>query len=124
MLVAPMFENGSGRNVYMPEGKWIDYQTGKVYDAGWHYIETGEIPIVALVRDGAVIPHIKLAQSTKYMDWGNIELKVYAADAKKAKGYICLPSDQKLVEVTLSGSGKSFKLDSNPLDGKVKFKVD
>jgi len=124
MLVAPMFENGSGRDVYLPEGKWIDYQTGKVYAGGWHYIETGVVPVVVLVRDGAMIPHIKLAQSTKDMDWSNLELKVYAADAKKAKGYVCLPSDQKLVEVSLSGSGKSFKLDSNPLEGKVKFKVD
>ncbi len=124
MLVAPMFENGTGRDVYLPKGKWIDYQTGKAYEGGWHYIETGEIPVVALVRDGAVLPHIKLAQSTKDMDWSNLELKVYAADAKKAKGYVCLPSDQKLVEVSLSGSGKSFKLDSNPLEGKVKFKVD
>ncbi len=124
MLVAPMFENGTGRDVYLPAGKWIDYQTGKVYEKGWHYIETGEIPVVALVRDGAVIPHIKLAQSTKNMDWSNLELKVYAADAKKAKGYVCLPSDQKLVEVNLSGKGNSFKLDSNPLEGKVKFKVD
>ena len=124
MLVAPMFENGSGRDVYLPEGKWIDYQTGKVYAGGWHYIETGVVPVVVLVRDGAMIPHIKLAQSTKDMDWSNLELKVYAADAKKAIGYVCLPSDQKLVEVSLSGSGKSFKLDSNPLEGKVKFKVD
>ena len=124
MLVAPMFENGKGRNVYLPKGKWIDYQSGEIYDGGWHYIETGEIPVVALVRDGVVLPHIKLAQSTKEMDWSNLELKVYAADAKKAKGYVCLPSDQKLIEVSLSGSGKSFKLDSNPLEGKVKFKVD
>ncbi len=124
MLVAPMFEDGTSRDVYLPEGKWIDYQTGKVYAGGWHHIDTGVIPIVVLVRDGAVIPHIKLAQSTKDMDWSNIELKVYAADAKKAKGYVCLPSDQKLVEVTLTGSGKSFKLDSNPLKGKVKFKID
>ena len=35
MLVAPLFENITERNVYLPEGKWIDYQTGKVYDKGW-----------------------------------------------------------------------------------------
>jgi len=124
MLVAPMFENGTSRNVYLPKGKWIDYQTGKVYESGWHNIETGVIPIVVLVRDGAVIPHIKLAQSTKEMDWSNIELKVYAVDAKTVKGYVCLPSDQKLVEIKMTGSGKTFKLNSNPLEGKVKFKID
>ena len=32
ILVAPIFEQGTtGRVVYLPGGKWIDYQTGKVY---------------------------------------------------------------------------------------------
>jgi arginine/ornithine N-succinyltransferase beta subunit len=48
---------------------------------------------------------------------------VFAADAKAAKGFVCLPSDQKLVEVNVTGSGKSFKLKTNPLEGKVKFKI-
>lgn len=124
MLVAPMFEATTSRDVYLPEGKWIDYQTGKVYSGGWHKIEAGTIPIVVLVRDGAVIPHIKVAQSTKDMDWSQLDLNVYAADAKTAKGFVCLPSDQKLVEVSLAKSGSSFKLNTNPLEKQgVKFKV-
>ena len=124
MLVAPMFDETGHRNVYLPEGKWIDYQDGKVYTGGWHNIEAGKIPIVVLVRDGAVIPHIRLAQSTKFMDWSNLELDVYASDAKKATGYVCLPSDQKLVPVSLTKSGNTFKLDSNPLEKQgVKFKI-
>jgi alpha-D-xyloside xylohydrolase len=122
MLVAPLFEETTGRDVYLPEGKWIDYQTRKVYSGGWHKIEAGVIPVVVLVRDGAVIPHIKLAQTTKDMDWSNLDLDVFAADAKTAKGLVCLPSDKKLVEVSLTKSGSSFKLDSNPLEKQgVKF---
>ena len=64
LLVAPLFENLTKRDVYLPTGKWIDYQTGKVYSEGWHNIEAGKIPIVVMVRDGSVIPHIGLAQST------------------------------------------------------------
>lgn len=124
MLVAPLFEDSDARDVYLPPGKWIDYQTGKVYESGWHKIQVGEIPVVALVRDGAVIPHIKLAQSTKDMDWSELELKVYAADATSAKGYVCLPSDQKLVEVNLNKSGSSFQLKENPLQSQgVKLKI-
>lgn len=33
ILVAPLLESGmTGRTVYLPEGKWIDYQTEKVYE--------------------------------------------------------------------------------------------
>lgn len=125
MLVAPLFEDSDARDVYLPPGKWIDYQTGKVYESGWHNIQVGEIPVVVLVRDGAVVPHIKLAQSTKDMDWSELELKVYTADATSAKGYVCLPSDQKLVEVNLNKSGSSFQLKENPLQSQgVKLKID
>ena len=65
ILVAPLLESGiTGRTVYLPEGKWIDYQTEKVYEGGWHRIEAGSLPIIMLVRDGSVLPHLKLAQST------------------------------------------------------------
>lgn len=62
ILVAPLLESGmTGRTVYLPEGKWIDYQTEKVYEGGWHRIEAGSLPIIMLVRDGSVLPHLKLA---------------------------------------------------------------
>ncbi len=34
LLVAPLLESGSSRTVYLPKGKWIDYQSGKVYEGG------------------------------------------------------------------------------------------
>ena len=78
ILVAPLLESGmTGRTVYLPEGKWIDYQTEKVYEGGWHQIEAGSLPIIMLVRDGSVLPHLKLAQSTVEMDWSKMNLKVY-----------------------------------------------
>ena len=123
MLVAPLFENIVERNVYLPAGKWIDYQTGKVYEKGWNLIQAGEIPIIVLVKDGAVIPHIKLAQSTKYMDWTKIELKVYSSDANEAKGKLYLPNDTELHELLLEKNGTKFILKNNPLAEKVKFTI-
>lgn len=97
ILVAPLLESGiTGRTVYLPEGKWIDYQTEKVYEGGWHKIEAGSLPIIMLVRDGSVIPHLKLAQSTSEMDWSKMNLKVYSADKKQAEGLICLPTDNRI----------------------------
>lgn len=97
ILVAPLLESGiTGRTVYLPEGKWIDYQTEKVYEGGWHRIEAGSLPIIMLVRDGLVLPHLKLAQSTSEMDWSKMSLKVYSADKKQAEGLICLPTDNRI----------------------------
>lgn len=121
-LVAPMFENGTSRDVYLPQGQWIDYQTGKTYGAGWHNITVGEVPIVVLVRDGSIIPHIKLAQSTNDMDWSALDLKVYATGAK-ADGYIYIPGAEKFEVLTAVKKDKGFELVSPPLKGKTTFSI-
>lgn len=102
MLVAPMMEDGDRRDVYLPGNeKWIDYQTGKIYNPGWNNIATGELPIIILVRDGAAIPHVPVAQSTDKIDWNKVAWKKYLADKKKAKGLICLPNEGVLKSVEL-----------------------
>ncbi len=80
MLVAPLLESGNSRNVYLPKGKWIDYQTGKVYEGGYQTIEAGKIPCIILVKDGSVIPHAPLAQRTDQINWNAIYNKVYKAN--------------------------------------------
>lgn len=123
LLVAPMLEQGTKRNVYLPGGKWIDYQNNKVYSSGWNIIEAGHIPAVILVRDGAVIPHIALAQSTDKMDWSKIDLKVYAADANEVEGLLCLPSDNLLKIVRLKKTADKWGVEENPLKGKSELNV-
>lgn len=122
MLVAPLFENVTERNVYLPDGKWMDYQTGEVYEKGWHSIKAGAIPIIALVKDGRVIPHIKLAQSTKDMDWSKLELKVYASDASSAHGKIFLPNDTDAQDLTVIKSSNGFKVEKAE-NYKTTFKI-
>lgn len=121
ILVAPMMQAGTARQVYLPGGKWIDYQTGKTYNSGWNDIETDSIPAIILVRDGAVIPHAKLAQSTDKIDWSDIELKVYG-NQPIAKGLMCLPSDNKLVEVELSKKGSTYQLQKGVIS-EVKYQI-
>ena len=117
ILVAPLLESGmTGRTVYLPEGKWIDYQTEKVYEGGWHRIEAGSLPIIMLVRDGSVLPHLKLAQSTAEMDWSKMSLKVYSADKKQAEGLVCLPADNRM-QVVKVDCGKAKPQLLNQVEG-------
>jgi len=96
ILVAPLMESGNERMVYLPKGKWIDYQSGKVYEGGYQTIEAGEIPAIILVRDGSLIPHAPLAQRTDQIDWNAIELKAYKADATTCTGLLFKPGDTSL----------------------------
>ncbi|MBS5795799.1 MAG: alpha-xylosidase [Dysgonomonas mossii] len=121
ILVAPMMEAGTERNVYLPKGNWIDYQSGKTYQQGWNVIEAGKIPAIVLVREGAVIPHVQLAQSTDKINWSDIELKVYG-NKEKATGFVCLPSDNKLTDIILTKSGSNYQLEKGQIQG-VNYRI-
>src|SRR5215204_5877905 len=125
ILVAPLMENVQGRDVYLPSGLWIDYQSGKTYEgAGWHHIFVGDIPIVMLVREGAAIPRIELAQSTAEMDWREIEVMVFGPEASVAEGSFCLPEEGALHALRLEREGNDFVFkDDPPLQGKVKWEM-
>jgi alpha-D-xyloside xylohydrolase len=123
ILVAPLFEAGTaGRSLYLPPGGWIDYQTGRAYAAGWQRIDAGPVPAVILVREGAAIPHAAVAQSTARIDWTKLELVTYAGKAAKARGLVCLPSDNTLHEVVVDAGGKLLTA-GDPFAGRVKWAV-
>ncbi len=123
MLVAPLFMAGQKeRNVYLPGGNWVDYQTGQIYRAGWNKIQAGKIPAVILIREGATIPHIQLAQSTAQMDWSKLEMIVYGKELSEAQGLVCIPGENVLHTVTMAKDGELFNITSEPISS-VKFSV-
>lgn len=123
ILVAPLFEEGrTQREVYLPPGQWIDFQTGKTYSSGWHTLEAGKIAAIVLVREGAVIPMIKPAQSTKDLDWSALELIAFTS-GNTAKGWLCYPDDLVLRPISVEKSGKNWVLKSGNLPGGKQVKV-
>jgi alpha-D-xyloside xylohydrolase len=123
LLVAPMFDDAVERSVYLPPGSWIDYQSGKVYGGGeWHRIAPGKIPVVLLVKDHSVIPHLKVAQSTSEMDWNDVELRIFSTDDSQASGSFCLPTGD-LQPLTMDVKGSGGVLRQDPLRGKVKWRI-
>jgi alpha-D-xyloside xylohydrolase len=124
LLVAPLFEETDHRQVYLPPGMWIDYQTGIPYDgARWHDIKAASIPIVVLVRNHAVIPHIGLAQNVASMNWGEIELRVFSTDRAPATGWFALP-DGELYPLELRATAGAYVPASDPLRGRVHWRIE
>ena len=113
ILIAPiMEENMISRNVYLPKGKWINYQTKEVYEGSqWFNISVDEIPGIILVKSGSIIPHIELAQSTAFMEWTKIELVVFDQENKDHKGSFYLPNGN-LIDFEIT-TDKKWKLNSS-----------
>ena len=126
LLVAPLMEDTTTRDVYLPPGRWIDYQSSKAYQgAGWHRMRAGEVPVVMLVKDGTAIPHIGLAQSTTEMDWREIELVVFSVETSAAEGLLCLPEEGQLHALRLERDGEAggFVLTEDPLQRRVDWRI-
>jgi alpha-D-xyloside xylohydrolase len=123
LLVAPLMEEGNSRNVYLPPGAWIDYQSGRQYRGGqWHEITAGQIPVVLLVRDHAAIPHARVAQNTSEINWNEIELRVFSTDNTEASGLFSLPQGT-LQSLKLEAGPTGFTLKNDPLRGRVRWQI-
>ena len=120
LLVAPLFEDAAtSRRVYLPPGTWIDYQSGRSYEgARYHEIAAGTIPIVLLVKNHTVLPHVAVAQNTAAIDWRNVELKVFATDGAASEGTFIQPGG---AVQTLRVEGANVV--GNPLAGRVTWRV-
>lgn len=78
ILVAPFLEDATERAVYLPGGDWVDYQSGRRWTSGWHTMQAGgEMPCVILVRRGAAIPTVPVAQCTDDIDWSKVKYVKY-----------------------------------------------
>ena len=123
LLVAPIFEEANERNVYLPPGSWVDYQTGKAYrGGGWHRIVAGQIPVILLAKDNSVIPHLKVAQSTSEMDWNDVELRVFSTDNSQASGLFSVPGGG-LQTLRLDLTQAVPVLKDDPFQGRVKWRI-
>lgn len=57
LLVAPMFQSGTQRSVYIPRGKWIDYWCGEAQEGPRTVVVEAPLDRMPLfVRAGAIIP--------------------------------------------------------------------
>ena len=80
------------------------------------------IPVVLLVRDHSVIPHVAVAQSTARIDWGNVELRVFSSDSAPVTGLFALP-DGPLRTLRLQRGAGGYALTQDPTGGKVRWRV-
>lgn len=123
LLVAPLFSESRERNMYLPAGNWVDYQTGRKYEGEkWHSIGGGPVPIIVLVKSGAVIPHAKIAQSTSDIDWDVIELRVFGEPASDPTVELATP-DGVTHTVRLKQKDGLFEVAEQPLGSSIEWVV-
>ncbi|MBX3427217.1 MAG: DUF4968 domain-containing protein [Pirellulales bacterium] len=69
------------RSMYLPPGDWVNVQTGESHQGGgWRTVAATPVPIALLIRAGASVPVIPVAQSTGEMDFAQAKETTVLAD--------------------------------------------
>lgn len=79
MLICPLtYEEGTSKRIYLPQGKWYEFFTGKMIEGG-RYFEVHanyhEIPV--FVKDGAIVPMAKPVACVEKNTVFEMEIKVF-----------------------------------------------
>ena len=79
LLVAPVLDDNSVyKKLYLPEGKWIDWWTEKVYEGGqWIVVNAPAGTIPLFIRGGGIIPMQKVLQYTDQEKITELKFRIF-----------------------------------------------
>jgi alpha-glucosidase/alpha-D-xyloside xylohydrolase len=105
MLVAPVYRKGiTERQLYLPDGHWHDWWTGKVTEGGRIVNREVKLDMIPLyIRAGAIIPVDPPRQFTTEEVGEPLEIRVYTG----ADGSYVLYEDDGISQDYLNGDGIS-----------------
>ena len=79
LLVAPVFNEDSIAEFYLPEGRWTDFFSNVVYVGGkWFKEDCGYLDIPLMVRPGSIIAIGNHEEGPEYDYAADVELRAYA----------------------------------------------
>ena len=112
LLVAPIFNDRSIAQFYLPEGKWTNYFSGKTYEGGkWYKEECGYLEIPLLARENSIVainpdapgPDYDYSENLTFRVFGltgTAETTVYNMDKSEA-AHIKVVRDSNTVNITV-----------------------
>jgi alpha-D-xyloside xylohydrolase len=124
LLVEPVYLEGEyTRDVYFPEGRWVNYWNGEVHDGTGHYTEDApldSIPVYA--KAGAIIPLLDPSVQTLWptddpdtVDHLDVEDKLWADIFPYGNSSFTI-LDGTTFSLSQSGGGFSFSVASAPIE--------
>jgi alpha-D-xyloside xylohydrolase len=128
-LVAPILSAGTQRSVYLPEGNWLDYWSGKSMEGKQTVVADAPLDRIPLyVRSGAVIAKIPDDIMTLVPEAESHNSSLHALDDRRI--YDIYPGSSRsivdfegrTVQCRQEGSGGSFDLSGKPAKVTLRWK--
>jgi alpha-glucosidase (family GH31 glycosyl hydrolase) len=118
LLYKKIYEKPVSKSVYLPNGKWMDAFTGKIYQGGKTYKRVYDYKIMPIyVRLGALIPLAYTSKTTKEQSWDKLIYDFYPCKDFFDKGYLYEDDTQTVAykhgKMRISEYVTSYDKDSN-----------
>ena len=96
LLVAPVVKkNARKRNVYLPEGQWIDFNDKKTVHDGEQWIST-DAPLNVIpmfVRKGSIVPRMPVLQYTRQAESYPVTFEIFPAETGASASFSLYEDD-------------------------------
>jgi alpha-glucosidase (family GH31 glycosyl hydrolase) len=127
ILVAPVTTAAAtSRSVYLPAGKWIDYNDKATISTGGASV-TASAPLATIplfVKEGAIIPRGDILQSNNNWtaNWAaNLRIEVFLASTGSSSFDYYTGTAVQSITASLSGSTATIKFDDVGTNGKLEI---
>jgi alpha-D-xyloside xylohydrolase len=82
LMVAPLVAGETEREIYLPEGQWYDFWTGKAYPGAQKLTQSVPVDIIPVfVKGGAVLPMAKPTLHTGDLASFDLTVRIYGDGA-------------------------------------------
>ncbi len=112
LLVAPIFNDKSMAEFYLPEGTWTSLLTGEVKEGGkWYKEHYGYMSIPLFVREGSIVAVGACDTDAVYDYADGVDYKVYAlAEGKDARTVVYNTENEADSEITVSHIDNRYEI--------------
>ncbi|MDE6641526.1 MAG: alpha-xylosidase [Acetatifactor sp.] len=112
LLVAPVFNEDSLAEYYLPEGIWTNYLTGEEREGGkWYREKHGYLSIPLYVKEGSIVASGAHNENAVYDYADGVAFKVYRVkDSQTLKSAVYDESAAALTEISVIRSGNTCKI--------------
>jgi len=120
LLVAPVFNPQGQVNIYLPQGTWIDYWTGKEYQGPVNIKDRVDLKTLPLfVRQDSIIPMGPEMSYVEEKPFDPITLDMYISDEAR----FTLRDDEETIEFVCRKRGESIQLHIGESDKRYIVKL-
>ena len=122
LLVAPIFNNASIGEFYLPAGRWTNFFTGKIYEGGkWYSEKFSYVTIPLFVKENSILCLGNCDTRADYDYEVNPEVRIYAPkDGETISTVICNQKGIEAAKITAVRKGNEVTVSSNVSLGTVK----